>query len=969
MIINKANKSLKRSFILRMLLFCLIFDLVFSGPLLAEISKTKKPAVKDGKYFNISPDDVAKDVEKYGSISPFDMAVEPVPEKVFDIGPDDVAQEVLRPEADKSVPIPVSKGAAPKAKPGKIAAFAKNFWDETEKFEEKTNLSISGTKSFEMKKADVSGDIGHFSTENFDSMPGFHLDQSLHLEIEGNITENSTVHAVLDDKDDEDRRFTINIDGPVWDFVMGDFPLAFDDTEFTLFRKEVRGILAKGAFHHKFDSAFLFSQSKGMARREQFRGAGQQQEFRLLGSPVVQSSERVSIDGVLLARGTDYFVDYEDGIIKFLPHVLPIELTRWIVVEYEVADEKMAFSRNLFGTRQVYKHAEGKKIGLSWLREVDNDTPKDGDNASGTATPMQHDVIGMDTDWKISKNLSMKAESSMSIFDPNKNSDLTEQDKSKTGYASKLSLIGTTKKANGEVSFKRIDKDFKIVGREGGVTQLGERGLVNDILSGKARLNYQADKELKLFGDAEKSETNLSDDPTLSSIDFKEGNVGAIWNYKPKSRVEVRYGEQYDEEKQTNFHTEINRGTAAVVWDTEFKKINSQAKLQKTAYDNVLNPASDSQILQMDLNLGSEISEDFTWNVGASRVAVDDRTIRNKLRSETSNYDLDVNYEPNRVFTARGIFQWRREDDFLTNSRKDTEIADSRLSYRPNRDLRTQLKYKVENTSKVLRDPNLDPEKYIRPPSLPNSGTTNPEDILGRFENPVQKTTANFITDYQINKYLQAYFDWRRRTLEDQTTDIFVSTNDRKTYELRYSPSKNIQITTEYEDGVNKNYDPKTELRDTLKLIQIRQEFYRGCILDATYEERDEDDVYINDNDKNTKSKILDFQRQFNRWATMELGLQHNTIAYRDPSKEWEKRLAVILTPFSRSQRYKFFLRHKDIEAKQSGTFYEGGLNFSQFIGTDTIIDGEVKQVHSSPGMNGNGYDAFVFNAKMVITF
>ena len=121
-------------------------------------------------------------------------------------------------------------------------ASSKPWLDEPSDKEKK--LDISGTKTFEMKKANVKGDIGHFSTENYESIPGFRLDQSLHLEIDGNITHSARVNAVLDDKEDEDRRFTINVDGPLWNLTMGDFPVAIPDTEFTLFKKEVRGIMA-----------------------------------------------------------------------------------------------------------------------------------------------------------------------------------------------------------------------------------------------------------------------------------------------------------------------------------------------------------------------------------------------------------------------------------------------------------------------------------------------------------------------------------------------------------------------------------------------------------------------------------------------------------------------------------------------------------------------------------------------------
>ncbi len=1001
MTLFKAKSSKWRGFIARVLLLCLVFSLFPKEMLEAETAsprsyfrpmqiKLLRNARINEKPFSINEDDVAIVVERTVPIAPKkkeklilseltedtlavetlgisadDQAVEPEKPSVYkiepvveNISPDDVALEVMPTHEPQRIQTP----------PAQVIEYARSFWDEASEQVDKHNISISGTKTFEMKKADVSGDVGHFSTENYDSMPGFHLDQSLHLEIDGNITENSTVHAVLDDKDDEDRRFTINIDGPVWKFVMGDFPLALEGTEFTLFRKEVRGIMAQGSFHEKFKSIFLFSQSKGQARREQFRGAGQQQEFRMQGSPVVQNSEQVSVDGRILTRGTDYLVDYEDGLIKFQPHILPIEITSWIVVEYEVSDENLAFSRNLFGTRHVYTHSLGREIGLSWLREVDNSTPKAGDNASSTATPMQHDIVGADINWKISPNYSVTGETAVSFLDPNKNSELAPADKCLTGHASKLALKAAGESYTGDLTFKRIDKDFKVVGREGGVTELGERGLVNDILSGKARLEYRISKNFQAFADSEKSQTNLSDDPTLQSIDFNNNNAGFVYNGNNDMRIEVRGGRQSDRETGPNLNSDIVRDSATAVWDKKFGKLNTQAKVQNTFYDDSINLASDSSVLEMGFTMGAEADRTFSWNIGASRIALDDELSKDELRSETRNYSLDLNYEPNRVFNARGLFQWRREDDFYANSRMDTEIADSQFRYEPTRDLRTQLKYKVENTSKILRDPSLDPEKYIIPDSLPNS-EKDKQEIVNTFENPVQKTTANFLTDYRINRYLQAYFDWRRRELIDQATDTTVSTNDRRTYELRYTPLEKMLITTELEEGVNKILNPQSELRDYIRSIQVRHEFYEGCFLDATYEETDEDEKYTDENDRHVRSKILGFQRNFNRWASMELGLQHNIIDAKDPSTEWEKRLAVILTPFSKSQRYKFFLNHKDITSAQSGTHYEGGLNFSQFIGTDTIIDGEFKKVHSSPGLTGNGYDAVVLNAKVVVTF
>lgn len=947
--------------IMRCVLLCMIMQVFLPGHVV--LAAPPAQAV-------VTADMVAVDDNDDGLLDADTPAIEPqapVAYKIpvadsFIISPDDVAVE------ENAMPQPLNEPRRIKTPPSQIVQYAKNFWDEADEEIKERNIRISGTKTFEMKKSDIKGDIGHFSTENYDSIPGFKLDQSLHLEIDGNITKNSTVHAVLDDKDDEDRRFTINIDGPVWKFVMGDFPLALEETEFSLFRKEVRGIMAQGSFHERFKSIFLFSQSKGQARREQFRGAGQQQEFRMQASPIVQNSEKVTVDGRLITRGTDYFIDYEDGVLKFLPHMLPIEMTRWIVVEYEVSDKTMAFSRNLFGTRQIYNYDENRRAAVTWLREIDSSTPKSQGNASGTATPMQHDVVSVDTVWKITPALSLTGETAVSRVDPNRNSDLTAQDRAVVGYASRFGVIGKTERADGEIAYRRIDSKFKVVGREGGVLELGERGLVNDILSGRARLGYRFDKAWSAFVSGEKSETNIDNDPSMQAVRFNEYNSGMVWTSGTANRVEMRGGRQHDRENGPGRRSDIVRDTSTAVWDRQFGKLKTQTKLNRTEYNDSINLASDSEVVEMNFNLGAKADETFSWNAGLSRVTVDDELVEDNFRSEIRNYNLDLSYEPNRVFNARGVFQWRREDDYLANSRASTEIADSQIRYEPTRDLRTQLKYKIENTSKVIRDPSLDPQKYILPPSLPNS-EKDKEEIVGRFENPVQKTTANFITDYRVNRYLQAYFDWRRRDLQDQKTDLKVSSNDRKSYELRYTPMEKLMFTGEFEEGYNRNHEPKSELRDTIKSIQMRNEFYEGYVFDATYEEKDEDDVYISDNDSFTRSKILGLQRAFSRWATMELALQHNIVDSRDARRELEKRMAVVLTPSSRNQRYRFFANHKEITAKQSGIHYEGGLNFSQFIGTDTIIDGEIKKVHSSSGIAGNGYDAVVMNAKMVITF
>jgi len=247
--------------------------------------------------------------------------------------------------------------------------------------------------------------------------------------------------------------------------------------------------------------------------------------------------------------------------------------------------------------------------------------------------------------------------------------------------------------------------------------------------------------------------------------------------------------------------------------------------------------------------------------------------------------------------------------------------------------------------------------------------THNQEEVIGRFENPVQKSTSNFSLNYQPREAIETFFDWKRRDLKDRATKLVVSFNDRETYEVRFTPMRRLKVSTEYEQGVSRNRVPVNELRDSAKRLEVRHEIREGYVLNTKVEDRDENDIYTNDNDKRTLSKSMDFQRIFSRRATLEAGVQRNVITFKQPSKEWETRAALVLTPEARNQRYRFFLTHTKIESERPGSKFEGGLTFSQIIGMDTMLDGEIKKVKATASLSGNGYEALVANAKMVITF
>lgn len=163
------------------------------------------------------------------------------------------------------------------------------------------------------------------------------LEQSLRVQVAGNLGDALTVNAVLSDDNlpvvpegnteelgDLNRVF-IEVQGPVIGGVVGDFDLTRHEGEFVRFERELRGGEARlrvGAQEMRV--------AAGLARGElltaTFRGTeGKQGPYELLSARRLQSStilpgsERVYLDGRLLRRGDkqDYVIDYTRAELRF----------------------------------------------------------------------------------------------------------------------------------------------------------------------------------------------------------------------------------------------------------------------------------------------------------------------------------------------------------------------------------------------------------------------------------------------------------------------------------------------------------------------------------------------------------------------------------------------------------------------------------------------------------------------------
>jgi len=163
------------------------------------------------------------------------------------------------------------------------------------------------------------------------------IDQSLRVEVSGDLGQDLRVNAVLADDNLPVRpegsteelsdlsRIFIEMQGPVVGGVVGDYTLERSAGEFVAARRDLRG--GELRLRHDGDRfAIGAGLARGEVRTQRFRGTeGKQGPYELLSArrleftSVLPGSERIYVDGDLLRRGEnqDYVIDYDRGELRF----------------------------------------------------------------------------------------------------------------------------------------------------------------------------------------------------------------------------------------------------------------------------------------------------------------------------------------------------------------------------------------------------------------------------------------------------------------------------------------------------------------------------------------------------------------------------------------------------------------------------------------------------------------------------
>jgi|GEM_PF-1142948 len=201
------------------------------------------------------------------------------------------------------------------------------------------NLQVSGSKTVQVSSG---------------SRRELAVDQNLRLSIVGQLTRDISVRAFLSDDNlpvipegntEELRdidKVLVELTAPNWQATLGDFVARRSGTTFGNYRRKLQGVTVQ-ATPGSTEFEVLAGSPRGLYRTLQIRGEESNQGPYYLGSGsggqnlfIVAGSERVSVDGQLLTRGSDrdYVIDYVRGTVTFTYRRL-ITAESTIVVEYE----------------------------------------------------------------------------------------------------------------------------------------------------------------------------------------------------------------------------------------------------------------------------------------------------------------------------------------------------------------------------------------------------------------------------------------------------------------------------------------------------------------------------------------------------------------------------------------------------------------------------------------------------------
>ena len=385
-----------------------------------------------------------------------------------------------------------------------------------------SQLEVSGSQTF-----GISAGSGRDITPN----------QELRVNVEGNVSENISILALLSDQDlpiqpegtteniqDIDQKL-VRITHPNMSGTLGDFEGSLGASEFIFFPRALEGVQIEGDFKwgkfHLIPSAIPKGQSTSLV----LRGEEGRSEYRLTvdGQYIIvkAGSEIVWLNGERMRRGenNDYVIrEYGDPIVEFnSKHLITSNDT--IRIDFEYIPEERAYQQNLYGlscrgeVTSPLQIAERISLGASYAVETDLNQPE------------QALIQLRDTDLEALRE---------NILDPEEDRSLLTAPQKHTVWGIE-SRVNITEKAwvEGELAYSNLDKNtYSTVDRKE-VSQAWK-------LIGSADWDFATWTDKRNRGYKPLLHTNFD----IRAMDADFVPVGASSGNRSRSRYETQYAKE-----------------------------------------------------------------------------------------------------------------------------------------------------------------------------------------------------------------------------------------------------------------------------------------------------------------------------------------------------------------------------------------------------------------------------------------
>ena len=434
-----------------------------------------------------------------------------------------------------------------------------------------SQLEVSGSQTF-----GISAGSGRDITPN----------QELRVNVEGNVSENISILALLSDQDlpiqpegtteniqDIDQKL-VRITHPNMRGTLGDFEGSLGASEFIFFPRALEGVQVEGDFKwgkfHLIPSAIPKGQSTSLV----LQGEEGRSEYRLTvdGQYVIvkAGSEIVWLNGERMRRGenNDYVIrEYGDPIVEFnSKHLITSNDT--IRIDFEYIPEERAYQQNLYGLSSVFTlPGERITLGASYAVEADLNQPEQAliqfgdtelealrqnildpeEDGSLLTAPQKHTVWGIESRVNITEKAWVEGELAYSNLDKNTYSTVDRKEVSQAwklvGYADWNFATWTDKlrpKLNTNLDIRAMDADFVPVGASS---------------SNRSRSRYETQYAKEGFDDA-----FLFDSAGRSQISRDERAANFDIRLIPTDWLGVNVGVGRSEEREPTTNSPLIRG-------------------------------------------------------------------------------------------------------------------------------------------------------------------------------------------------------------------------------------------------------------------------------------------------------------------------------------------------------------------------------------------------------------------------